>query len=441
MQPWEANDIDQAFKQAAENADFPYEPGSWAALNGRLVSAQRAAMRVKVIAIGSILFLLTVAGYLLFDGINSSIVQKSSKESEDQKITTSVIEKNTSGNENLAEFSQTQDLPSNNTSTNIDNKVNSGPPLENSSNDKDEDPGGNTSTLKTSSPTVDIPSKVADSSGSYLAQKELKVNRVTTPQDWEPNGRATSNLLRNNPNTLIDFMSLPAKRTALPSQIFVVNDNRPLSTKNVDITQVKTIRPNSNRGSRFSIGVSLAPDFSGVSFKGNKAGFGIGATVAYSLSRKFSLSGGLFYARKNYGIKDELGSYGYLWSQIQKPQGIDAQCQVFEIPINLRFNLISTPKNSVFISSGLSTYFMKRENYVFTYTSEGPNAVPGIDIKGENNHIMSIYNLSFGIQRRLTDRFGLEIEPYLKVPIAGIGLWDVNLTSSGAIVTARYFFR
>jgi hypothetical protein len=58
--------------------------------------------------------------------------------------------------------------------------------------------------------------------------------------------------------------------------------------------------------------------------------------------------------------------------------------------------------------------------------------------KNENSHFFSVINLSGGYQYHFSERFSLMAEPYVKIPISGVGHGKVNLNSGGILFTAGF---
>ena len=54
----------------------------------------------------------------------------------------------------------------------------------------------------------------------------------------------------------------------------------------------------------------------------------------------------------------------------------------------------------------------------------------------ENKHYFSVVTLSGGYQYKLNNRFSFIAEPYVKIPLSGIGLGKIKLNSTGILVTA-----
>ena len=78
---------------------------------------------------------------------------------------------------------------------------------------------------------------------------------------------------------------------------------------------------------------------------------------------------------------------------------------------------------------------MKKEKYVYIYkTVTGPSSYPYL-AKNENKHYFSVLNLSGGYTRQLNSTFSVSAEPYVEVPLTGIGKGKVHLNSGGILFT------
>ena len=116
---------------------------------------------------------------------------------------------------------------------------------------------------------------------------------------------------------------------------------------------------------------------------------------------------------------------------------MDGGCTVFDIPINLRLNLFQKPKQTWFVSSGVSSYWMVKENYTYTYAWGSPREV---DWNDNSKYYFSVLNFSVGLERQISKRFNLQVEPYLKTPLKSVGRGGVNLYSSGVLFSTKYEF-
>ena len=200
----------------------------------------------------------------------------------------------------------------------------------------------------------------------------------------------------------------------------------------------RTIKP--VKFSTFGVRLMLSPDFNSIDNLGKMAlGGSMGLLFEYKISRKLVVQTGIVYSSKSYvGSFDDYRNWkdwkGYHPS---KPTQVDGGCKVFDIPINLRLNLFQKPKQTWFVSSGVSSYWMMNENYTYNYAWGSPRAVGWSD---NSKYYFSVLNFSVGLERQISKRFSLQIEPYLKTPLKNVGRGGVNLYSSGLLFSTKYSF-
>ena len=85
---------------------------------------------------------------------------------------------------------------------------------------------------------------------------------------------------------------------------------------------------------------------------------------------------------------------------------------------------------------------MLSEDYSYEYEyNYNPDLITSWSVKNENQHFLSIYNLSVGYQRALGAQWFIEIEPFIKAPLAGVGFGEVDLWSTGSYFSIKYNFK
>jgi hypothetical protein len=62
-------------------------------------------------------------------------------------------------------------------------------------------------------------------------------------------------------------------------------------------------------------------------------------------------------------------------------------------------------------------------------------------VERKNNEWFKVLNLSAGVQRAIGERWHLQAEPFVKVPLSGVGEGDVLLSSWGVFMGFKYQFR
>jgi len=214
--------------------------------------------------------------------------------------------------------------------------------------------------------------------------------------------------------------------------------NRKITETDTAQEKLKEKRPY-GFGGRFNLSIQAAPDLSGVKLNQvGKAGQAIGIGVEYFLRPRFSVASGAFYSFKPYTTEGgDLGGYG------KQPDRVIGECDVFDIPLNLRFYPIEGKLQRVFASVGLSSYLMLKEHYKLEYQNTGTGYPYSreIEVNGANNHFFGVVNVSVGYERKLGNQVSIQVEPYFKVPINGVGEGDISLKSAGLFVGLKYYPR
>ena len=196
----------------------------------------------------------------------------------------------------------------------------------------------------------------------------------------------------------------------------------------------KNGRPNRMNG--FSFFVSTGPDVSKAqNSKAGKVTMSWGLGVAYTLNR-LTLKAGVFSANKIYWAGPDDYKLSYTPPPNLKFIGADANCRVIEIPVKLSYSFAVKNRSNWFAGAGLSSYLMKREDYSYEFKSNTGNSYyHSYETKNENKHYFSVLNLSGGYSYQLSNTISISAEPYLEVPLTGIGAGKVHLNSGGILFT------
>lgn len=194
---------------------------------------------------------------------------------------------------------------------------------------------------------------------------------------------------------------------------------------------------------RFYVGVVAAPDVSTVKFADVESPhLNIGLTLDYRLGQRLRLSTGVLRSTKTYAARRD----DYDWGAYQKRvyahdfQNVDGSCTVLDVPLNLRYDVLVRPTYRLTGSAGLSSFFMQHESYYYDWTDATGTHTWNGSAENQNRHLLSILNLSAGAEYSLNTRWSFVAEPYVKVPLAGVGLGKVKLLSAGVYFGLKYGF-
>jgi hypothetical protein len=222
------------------------------------------------------------------------------------------------------------------------------------------------------------------------------------------------------------------KETVKPKDIAKVEN--PEKNKNSNIKQNKTKK---SFIQNMGISLSAGPDVSAVELSNTgKITLAYGAGLSYSFTKKFTLRTGFYVARKIYSVNDNEYHVpsGSTWNNFL--QSVDANCKVYEIPVTISYNFGKTKNHNWFASAGLSSYLMKKESYVYYYKDfSGATWNNPWTVTNKNKHYFSVLDISGGYEYSINKQFSISAEPYVKLPLSGIGLGKIKLNSTGVLFT------
>ena len=198
-----------------------------------------------------------------------------------------------------------------------------------------------------------------------------------------------------------------------------------------------------NQKPRFYIGLVGGPDMTTVKFASIESPLpNVGLTLEYRLSNHLRVSTGVLRSSKQYIARRDDYDWGTNYGRVYQRnfEEVDGSCTVLDIPLNLRYAFVVHPQYELFGSIGLSSFFMQREHYSYDYAENNVPKAWSIEAVNQNRHLLSILNLSFGYERSLNNHWSVQAEPYLKVPLTGVGTGKVKLTSAGVFLGVKYGF-
>jgi hypothetical protein len=189
--------------------------------------------------------------------------------------------------------------------------------------------------------------------------------------------------------------------------------------------------------SRWILSILAAPDLTSVQKSGQSSlsgGFGLEATVI--LSRKVSVTTGASYAKKIYNSDFNLykPNTDYVFGII--PSNVHANCDVLDIPINLNYKVFDNRRNSISLSTGLSSYLMLKEKYSYSYNGayQGPQSY---EVSNQNQHYLGIANVGVEFQHKINNNLSISAKPFMKIPLTDIGYGNTRLSSTGVALSVN----
>lgn len=180
-------------------------------------------------------------------------------------------------------------------------------------------------------------------------------------------------------------------------------------------------------------GLVFSPDLTTVKMqRTSDVGYNVGLLAGYRFGKKLSLETGVLYERKYYYSTGQyFNKTKTPWPQDMTVLNVDGWCNMYEIPLNVRFNFATGKKSSWYVNGGMSSYIMKRQKYDYTYEYYGQTETRNWTYKKTMADWFSIVHLGVGYERPVGVLGILRVEPYVKIPASGVGIGDLPVTSVG----------
>jgi hypothetical protein len=258
--------------------------------------------------------------------------------------------------------------------------------------------------------------KVEDASTANAEVQAGKADENTTGQQ---------SVVKDSSITVLDsgITSVKVVKKQLPKQAAIADTTKSTVIKKKDAHKEKAI----------IAGLIGGFDYSTVKFTyGDKTGYNIGAIAGYQFNKHWSVITGAIYTRKNYHLKgSDYHPPKHSMASYLNIQSVQGYCNMWEVPLLARYTFNQGRTNSYFISSGISSYFMKQQKYTYDYITNAVSYDTSAAYNNTYNHVFSILHLSAGIEKKLGKHTGLLIEPYAKIPLGGVGYGNIRLSSFG----------
>jgi hypothetical protein len=186
---------------------------------------------------------------------------------------------------------------------------------------------------------------------------------------------------------------------------------------------------------RVYIGVLAGVDISTIKFQSiNNAGLNLGVLLGYQVNKTIAIETGIIWDKKFYYSK---GKY-FNTSKIYLPpnstiDNVAGNCSMIELPLTIKYNLRSSGKTTWYSLTGVSSYLIKTENYDYVLNTGGVYSNRQRTYTNSSSNWLSVMNLSLGYSHTFGKRqtSNLRIEPYFKIPLQGMGIGSLPITSAG----------
>ncbi|MGF7073387.1 hypothetical protein [Mucilaginibacter sp. 3215] len=250
----------------------------------------------------------------------------------------------------------------------------------------------------------------------------------------EPAGNnvAISNLLANR------ALSLDIESSPLSVPDFKTNIERQPIQAPTTKSNKKIIKQSFGYRPQWAITALASSDVNGTNSFQGKVGSNYGLLLSFGATKKLTITSGVVYSSKPYSTS--FANYNTTYNFKHDPIDVTADCKMLDIPVNIAYQVYGNFRNKLSVGTGLSSYLMLHEKYTYNY-GDGANSAAWpqtYTVPNSKGYLLSIININATYEHKINSKFGVSVQPYMKVPISGVGYSDIKLQSTGVAVGVTY---
>lgn len=189
-----------------------------------------------------------------------------------------------------------------------------------------------------------------------------------------------------------------------------------------------------------SFGLLTGIDYSRIHQTGNNnPGYNIGFQLSYNFSRRWSVNTGFIFTKKNYSaLAKDFYPPKHYWTTYVQLTSLKGNCDMWDIPLNVRYNITIKPGIKWFVNAGTSSYIMRNQAYTYYFIANNYAAQKDWKTGSQQNEWFNIINFSAGFEKALNKSWSLQTEPFVKLPVRGMGFGKMDISSYGIMVGIKY---
>jgi hypothetical protein len=251
----------------------------------------------------------------------------------------------------------------------------------------------------------------------------------------------------NTPITRIQSLLKPLYSTS--GQPILAGSVQPSPYKKLMLLEKQSLPTGNDKEDRrqqkaFYLGVSAGPLFDEVKNQGlKKTGFNFGLIAGYRIRNKFSLETGLLFAQKPYFSTGQYFSMDKVSGSM--PQGmeilsLEGKNEVLEIPVKIKYDFLHKPARHFFSTAGFSSYICTHEKNNYLTAMNGVQQTMTSSYKNRSRSLAATMDLSVGYEHKIGRSQTIRIEPYIQIPLHGMGVGSMPMKSTGIKIGITRFF-
>ncbi len=235
------------------------------------------------------------------------------------------------------------------------------------------------------------------------------------------------------------FENTVTVETANKQPVNTVNQNSQTKKEIIDQTDKKgekeKLKPadkkNKDRPGIY-YGIAAGIEFNKVKTQGmTKATFNGGIILGLQINKKLAAETGVQLSQKKYYsdgkyFKAKSGSM----PANMTVNSLESTSTIIEIPVSVKYNF-SKKKNTLYGKAGVSSYIITKESNKYQAVVSGQQQEVNSTYTANKGYLASDVRISAGYQHAVSKKSNMRIEPYIQLPLKGLGVGSLPVTTAG----------
>ncbi|HQW93716.1 MAG TPA: outer membrane beta-barrel protein, partial [Ferruginibacter sp.] len=182
----------------------------------------------------------------------------------------------------------------------------------------------------------------------------------------------------------------------------------------------------------FYFGLTGGAELSQVKGQGmTRPGLNGGLVAGLQVSKQLAVETGVQFSQKKYYSQGKHFNpkAGSMPSNMTV-NSLDGSCSLVEIPLTVKYNF-GKNKNGFYTTAGVSTYIMTKEKNNYQATVSGQDQQIKSTYSNTKAYLATDLNFSAGYQQSIGKKLNIRVEPYIQIPLKGIGVGTMPVMSTG----------
>ena len=114
-----------------------------------------------------------------------------------------------------------------------------------------------------------------------------------------------------------------------------------------------------------------------------------------------------------------------------KLMDVKGTSKVVEIPVHLRYDFSNKKDHCYFSSAGFSSYILTKESNQYHTFLNGAEYMLYGTYKNNRGYFAASFDLAIGYEKNFGKKSNIRFQPYVQLPIKGIGVGNLHVMSAG----------